>query len=285
MSAFRHRVIGVVLVAGTLTAGCASGPMTTRESGILGGAAVGAASGAMIGSASGDATEGALIGAAVGALAGGLIGDSAQAQEEQARNRALVDELRARDLDARGTDRGVVVNLPDVLFEFGRAEVTRGASRKIASIVDVLQSPNAVGRRVSVEGHTDSIGNEDSNLDLSERRARAVADALAARGIAGSRLSMRGLGESYPVAANTYQDGRDYPEGRARNRRVEVIILNQWDGQAAEPQPYPVQQPGYYPAAPQAPVYPSYPPGPPPVGYPAYPVYPGYPGGPPPYGQ
>ncbi|MBI5505421.1 MAG: OmpA family protein [Deltaproteobacteria bacterium] len=273
MYAHHCRVLGAVLAAGTLAIGCTAGPMTTRERGILGGTAVGAASGAMIGSASGDTAEGALIGAAVGALAGVVIGDSAQAQEEAARNRALVDELRARDLDARGTDRGVVVNFPDVLFEFGRAEVTRGAHRKIASMVDVLQSPNAVGRRISVEGHTDSIGGEQSNLDLSERRARAVADALVGQGVDGSRLSMRGFGESYPVEANTYSDGRDNPQGRARNRRVEVIILNQWDEQAAQPAQYPAQQPAYQ-AAPQYQVYPTYPPAPPPVGYPAYPAYP-----------
>jgi len=141
----------------------------------------------------------------------------------------------------------------------------------------VLQSPEVAWRGVSVEGHTDSIGSADANLALSERRARSVADALAGLGVAGSRLSIQGLGETYPVAANVHGDGSDNPAGRARNRRVEVVILNEVGNQVPA-QPQVIQQPGY-PAYPQPPYYPPY-------GYPAGPPpgYPPYPAGPPPYG-
>ena len=280
MRHFESRRLGIMLVAGLLAAGCTAGPLSPREGGALSGAAIGAASGAMIGGASGDAGEGALIGGAVGAIAGAIIGDSVQARDQRlARDRALAEELRARDLDARDSDRGVVVNLPDVLFEFGRSELADKARAKVRTIAEVVNGPGTAWRRVSVEGYTDSVGSQESNLRLSERRARAVADTLAGLGVAASRLSVRGFGEAYPVAANVYGDGSDNPQGRAMNRRVQVIILNEVDDQAPAQQA-PVVQPGY-PGYPPGPYYP-----PPYGGYPGYPPpgYPPYPPGPPPYG-
>lgn len=290
------RILLSLIVGGTaLAAGCTAGPMTQREQGALGGAVFGAGTGAIIGSASGDAAEGALIGGAVGALAGAIVGDSAQARQQRMdRDRALADELRRRDLDAQAGARGVVVNLPDVLFEFGRAGLTRDARGKIRDIADVLRSPDVAWRRVAIEGHTDSVGSEQANRVLSLQRARAAADGLAAQGVAASRLTVQGFGEGYPVAPNTYRDGNDNPDGRARNRRVEIVILNeQGAGQpVAQPQPgypSPYPDPGYQqppypdPGYQQTPPYGGYPGGgyPPP---PAYPPYPGYPPGPPPYG-
>ncbi|HXC50892.1 MAG TPA: OmpA family protein [Candidatus Limnocylindrales bacterium] len=265
-------------------AGCASGPMSAREQGALGGAAVGATSGAIIGSASGDSAEGALIGGALGAITGAIVGDSVDAQRQRMqRDEALTNELRERNLDAYRTDRGVVVNIPDVLFEFGRAELTPGAYRKISGIADVLASPGVAWRRVSVEGHTDSIGSTESNQRLSERRADAVANALSRQGVAPARLSTHGFGEAYPVAANVHGDGSDNPAGRARNRRVEVVILDE-QGDSSRPGPQPARQyesadPNDEPGYPEPAPYPSRPAGPPP-GYPSAP--PGYPPGPPP---
>ena len=275
MTSSRVRVASAV-IAMVFAGGCAAGPMTPREQGTLGGAAIGASSGAIIGSASGDAAEGALIGGAIGAITGAIVGDSVQAEQERAaRDQALTDELRQRNLDARQSDRGVVVNLPDVLFEFGRSELTPPAYRKVSTIADVLNSPGVSWRSVSIEGHTDSIGTEEANLRLSERRARAVADALAGQRVASGRLSTHGFGEAYPIAANVSGDGSDDPQGRALNRRVEVVILSEQGGQM---QPQPIHQYGY----PGSPPPPSYPPAP---GYPppAYPP-PGYPMAPPPYG-
>lgn len=250
--------------------GCASGPMSAREGGALTGAAVGAGTGAAIGSASGDAAEGALIGGAVGALAGAIIGDSVEAsRQRQARDAALAEELRRRDLEAQRTDRGVVVNLPDVLFETGRAELTPDARRKASTIADVLRAPSVEWRRVSIEGHADAVGSEQANITLSERRADAVADALVRRGVDPSRLFTEGFGEAYPVATN------ETALGRARNRRVEIVILNEEYQQMPPP-----AQPTIYPAQPGY----GYPPGPPPQGpyYGPPPQGPYY--GPPPYG-
>lgn len=137
----------------------------------------------------------------------------------------LVAELQARQLNVRQTDRGVVITLPDFLFEFGSADLTYGARRKVRELADVLRE-EAASRRVAVEGHTDSIGATLYNQGLSERRAEAVANQLASDGVEKSLIAWRGFGERYPVAPNTNPDGSDNPLGRARNRRVEVIVLN-----------------------------------------------------------
>jgi outer membrane protein OmpA-like peptidoglycan-associated protein len=148
----------------------------------------------------------------------------ARQREEIARNRELLEELRERNLDVRETARGVVVNLPDVLFEFDRADLTRDARRTVGDIADVLLR-SARGRQVSVEGHGDSIGSQAYNQRLSEVRAESVADALVSDGVNRRRLHTRGFGKTRPVAPNTLH-GRANPAGRAKNRRVEVIIEN-----------------------------------------------------------
>ncbi|HXG18689.1 MAG TPA: OmpA family protein [Methylomirabilota bacterium] len=229
---------GAVIAALALVVGC-SQPLTTREKGTLVGGGIGAATGAIIGSAVGNPGAGAAIGGALGAGAGALVGDQLQKrdtelaesqkqieqqQQEIARNRELIEELKKQNLEARETDRGVVVNLPDVLFEFGKANLTGDARSKIRGISEVLNN-QARGRRISVEGHTDSIGSEAFNQRLSERRANTVAAALETEGVNADRIVAKGFGERYPVAPNTI-NGVDNPEGRAKNRRVEVIIEN-----------------------------------------------------------
>jgi outer membrane protein OmpA-like peptidoglycan-associated protein len=199
----------------------------------IAGTALGAGLGAIVGSQTGHAGPGIAIGAAAGALGGALVGNSldSQARENQAlagrveeqraqieENKRLLEELRRRGADARITDRGVVVNLPDVLFEFDRAALTQDAKGTVDEIAGVIRkSPN---RRISVEGHTDRIGSDSYNQRLSERRAESVAGALERDGVSRSQLSVRGFGKSHPVATN------DTAAGRARNRRVEVIIEN-----------------------------------------------------------
>lgn len=223
----------------TLLAAC-SQPLTTREKGTLVGTGIGAATGAIVGAAVGSPGAGAAIGGALGAAGGAVVGDQlqkrdtelaenqrqiTQQQQEIARNRQLIEELKRQNLEARETERGVVVNLPDVLFEFGRANLTGDARTKISTISGVLNN-QARGRRVSVEGHTDSIGSEAMNQRLSERRAESVVMALENDGVSPQRITAKGFGERYPVAPNSNSDGTDNPAGRAKNRRVEVVIEN-----------------------------------------------------------
>ena len=214
--------------------------MSKSAAGALAGAVLGAGSGAIVGSHRGKAGPGALIGAGVGAVGGYMVGkqienqDYALDSEEQlinqqrqeiARNRALIEELKRGRLDARETKRGVVVNLPDVLFEYNKANLTHDAQEKVTYIAEVLER-RAGGRQVSVEGHTDAIGSEAYNLELSRRRAATVARDLAYNGVREDRLRTQGFGEKYPVAPNTQGSGADNPSGRAKNRRVEVVIEN-----------------------------------------------------------
>lgn len=134
----------------------------------------------------------------------------------------IVLAAREREIEilkeARRTDRGIVVTLEDVLFEFDEADLKPGAERRLLQVVEFLrENPE---RRVSIEGHTDAVGSSSYNRDLSKRRAASVQRFLSAQGVTGDRIHTRGYGESYPVAPN------DNPSGRQQNRRVEVVILD-----------------------------------------------------------
>jgi len=227
------------LAAIVFLAGC-SQPLSTREKGALVGGGMGAATGAIVGAAVGNPGAGAAIGGALGGIGGGVVGDQLQKREDVAEenqqaieqqrqelshNRELLDELRRQQLEARETDRGVVVNLPDVLFEFGRAALTADPQGKVHDIAGVLND-RARDRRISIEGYADALGSDTFNQQLSERRAENVSIALENSGVSSSRLTTRGFGERYPIAPNTNADGTDNPAGREKNRRVEVIIQN-----------------------------------------------------------
>lgn len=229
----------LLLMALVLLVSCAQ-PLGKREKGALVGGGLGAATGAIIGSATGNPGAGAAIGGALGGVGGGLVGDQLQKRErvaeeqqqvveqqgqELARNRELLERLKRQNLDARETERGVVVNLPDVLFEFGRAELTGDARVKVRDVAEVLNE-QARSRNVSVEGHTDSVGSDAFNQQLSERRAQNVVVALESSGVRSQRITAKGYGERYPVAQNHDPNGSDNPAGRAKNRRVEVVIEN-----------------------------------------------------------
>lgn len=118
-------------------------------------------------------------------------------------------------------DRGVMVWLPDnVLFEFGKADINEHeAAPYLDRIAQLLKDKSA--RPVSLEGHSDSVGNDAANLALSERRAQNVLNALLARGLPADRMTTKGYGKSRPLAPN------DTELGRKLNRRVELIILGE----------------------------------------------------------
>lgn len=137
-----------------------------------------------------------------------------QASVSQDQAAALAAQLA--DLKAKQTDRGLVLTLGDVLFDTGKATLKPGAMRTTDQLADFLaKNPN---RKVEIEGYTDSTGSESLNQELSLRRASAVRDSLAAKGVGAQRVEVRGLGEAYPVASN------DTASGRQLNRRVEVVF-------------------------------------------------------------
>lgn len=137
-------------------------------------------------------------------------------QAEEAQRRAEMLEQELKDLRAKRTDRGVVVTLGDVLFDTAQSTLKPGAFATIDRLATVLkQDPE---RKVLIEGHTDSVGTEEYNQSLSERRAAAVQAALFERGVAGAQISTVGRGESVPVASNGNAGGRQ------QNRRVELVF-------------------------------------------------------------
>jgi outer membrane protein OmpA-like peptidoglycan-associated protein len=146
--------------------------------------------------------------------------EAARARDEVAASRAARLELEREiaDLNARETDRGLVVTLGDLLFATGKSELTGGAAPNLNKLAEFLHEYK--DRTVLIEGHTDSVGSEESNQFLSQRRADSVKSYLVGRGVEARRLSTAGLGQGSPVASN------DTATGRQQNRRVEVIISN-----------------------------------------------------------
>lgn len=141
---------------------------------------------------------------------------SAQAQANEAQLQAATLQQRLAELQAKQTERGVLVTLGDVLFEFNRAEVKPTAAASLHKLADFLQQ--YPGRRVLIEGHTDNVGSDAYNENLSRRRAEAVARQLEAMGVQAPRVTVIGYGKSYPVADNSTDTNR------ALNRRVEVYL-------------------------------------------------------------
>ncbi|HSK30433.1 MAG TPA: OmpA family protein [Candidatus Limnocylindria bacterium] len=226
----------LLLAATVALAGCAGGELTTREKGAGIGALGGAAAGGLIGAAVGSPGIGAAVGGTLGLGAGALIGDQLQGQEvkqkeqqkaidqqraEIAKNQALIEELKKRNIEARETSRGVAVNLPSVNFQFDSADLTPDGRSRVNQIANIVRR-DAPDRRIVVEGHAsrESAAQEAYNQRLSERRANTVADELERNGVNGRNISAQGLGTRAPIASN------DTESGRQQNRRVEVIIEN-----------------------------------------------------------
>jgi outer membrane protein OmpA-like peptidoglycan-associated protein len=140
-----------------------------------------------------------------------------QAALSQSRNQALEAQLKA--LNAKQTNRGLVVTFGDVFFDTNQARLKANGMQEVDKLASFLKSfPQ---RRAMVEGYTDSVGSEGHNQALSERRADAVQHALVTRGVDTARLSTRGYGEAYAVAEN------DSAGGRQLNRRVEIVLSDE----------------------------------------------------------
>jgi outer membrane protein OmpA-like peptidoglycan-associated protein len=156
------------------------------------------------------------------------------AESERARQQAEAEkaELRKRLLDqlnsvlqTRDSARGLIVNMSDVLFDFGKYTLKPGAREKLAKISGiVLAHP---GLNLQVEGHTDSVGSDEYNQLLSEQRASGVREFLVEQGVPAASVTARGFGKAQPVATN------DTPEGRQRNRRVELVVTGDAIGTSA----------------------------------------------------
>jgi len=160
---------------------------------------------------------------------------AARSEAETAKNTAQASQSQLanarqelQDLQAKQTQRGMVVTLSDVLFDTGRATLKPGADRALDRLAQYLKdNPNV---RVLIEGHTDSRGSSAYNEELSQRRAQAVAEALSERGVPGDRYVAKGLGKEYPVASNSTAAGQQ------QNRRVEIVLSDESGRFAQGPQ-------------------------------------------------
>jgi outer membrane protein OmpA-like peptidoglycan-associated protein len=142
--------------------------------------------------------------------------DVRTSQLEEASEQIARQKMELEELNAKESERGLVITLGDVLFRTNMATLEPGGRRNVQKMADFLgQYPQY---KALIEGHTDSIGSEALNQALSERRANAVKAALVDMGISPNRITTRGYGEAYPVASN------NTAAGRQQNRRVEIIL-------------------------------------------------------------
>jgi outer membrane protein OmpA-like peptidoglycan-associated protein len=139
-----------------------------------------------------------------------------QAEAEKTQLRALILAQLNAVLETRETTRGLIVNMPDVLFDSGKFSLKPAARERLSKVAGIILAHP--GLQLEIDGYTDSVGSDTFNLDLSDKRAAAVRDYLHSQGVADTALMARGLGKDNPVADNGSASGRQ------QNRRVEVVV-------------------------------------------------------------
>ncbi len=186
-------------------------PNKNTKTGAIIGGLVGAGIGAVTGG--GNRTAAVLGGAALGAAGGAAIGNNLDQQEAELRQ-----QLTNQGITITNTGDRLVVTFPnDITFDTDSFAIKPDLMPQLQTVAGVLtRYPNT---RVQVVGHTDSDGSATYNLGLSQQRANAVADVLQAGGVGFERLSVIGQGEANPIASNLT------PEGKAQNRRVEIVVI------------------------------------------------------------
>jgi outer membrane protein OmpA-like peptidoglycan-associated protein len=148
--------------------------------------------------------------------------DKARAEAEKVELRALLLQQFTAILQTRDTARGLIVNVSDVLFDTAKFSLRPLAREKLAKVAGIVASHP--GLRLDVEGHTDNVGKDDYNQQLSEQRGGAVRDYLVQQGMASGSVSTKGFGKTQPVASN------ETVGGRQQNRRVELVVSGELIG-------------------------------------------------------
>jgi outer membrane protein OmpA-like peptidoglycan-associated protein len=203
------RLATYALVVAVATTSLSCG-MSNTQKGAIGGAAAGGAIGGVIGHQSGNTAVGAIIGAAIGGAAGAYIGHYMDKQAEEIQ----------RDLEGAKVERvgeGIKITFDSgLLFDVDKSALKPASKTNLTNLAVILNKyPDT---NILIEGHADSDGTEDHNLDLSKRRSQSVANYLAGQKVIETRFTTMGYGESQPIADNSTA------EGKAQNRRVEVAI-------------------------------------------------------------
>lgn len=214
----KFRVAAALCASALLaTAACTTDPETGERR--ISKTAIGGIGGALGGYLLGDVVGGRrdrtekILGAGIGGIAGAAIGNYMDRQEQELRRRTAGTDVQ---VIRQGDD--LILNIPSgINFAYDSADVQPQFRRTLDQVAGTLAEYDRT--YLDVYGHTDATGSDAYNQNLSERRARAVADYLAGRGVQPARLGTRGYGETQPVASN------DTPEGQAANRRVEIKIV------------------------------------------------------------
>jgi outer membrane protein OmpA-like peptidoglycan-associated protein len=194
--------------------GCVTDPYTgeRKMSKTAWGAGLGALAGAGVGALAGD-SKGAMIGAGIGALAGGSVGYYMDRQETKLR-----EQLQGTGVSVTRQGDNLILNMPgDITFAVNQSDIKPGFYDVLNSVVLVLKEFEKTS--IHIVGYTDSTGSYEYNVKLSEKRAQSVASYLRAQQIHPARLVTKGKGPENPVADNATE------AGRARNRRVELILV------------------------------------------------------------
>jgi outer membrane protein OmpA-like peptidoglycan-associated protein len=154
---------------------------------------------------------------------------AAQAEQEKTQLREQLRQQLNTILETRETARGLIVNMSDVLFDTGKYTLKPGAREKLAKIAGIILSHP--GLRLTVEGHTDSVGGDDFNQRLSEQRANSVREYLVAQSVSSDSITASGFGKTRPISSN------DTASGRQLNRRVELVVSGDVIGATAQGNP------------------------------------------------
>lgn len=201
-------IISAILSLSLLLSGCSEWSKTAKG-GVIGSGA-GAAAGAVIGKTLGNTAAGALAGAAVGGTVGAIIG-------RQMDKKAAELEEKLEGAEIQRVEEGIAVSFDSgLLFDFDSAQLRDEAKENLEQLAEIMGEDD--NTELLIVGHTDSVGEESYNQNLSERRADSAADYIISQGIGAVRIDTEGRGESEPIADN------DTEAGRQENRRVEVAI-------------------------------------------------------------
>lgn len=213
------RSLIIPVVAGVVAlAGCTTNPYTgeRQASKAAWGAGLGAAAGAAVGYSKGgsDRKQNALKGAAIGGVAGGGVGAYMDYQEKKLRDRLAGVGVGIQKDKATGA---ITLIMPgNITFPTAQSSIKADFYPVLDAVGDVLKEYNKTS--ISISGHTDNVGRDDYNMQLSQDRASSVAQYLISRGVAGGRIQATGYGKSQPIADNSTE------AGRSQNRRVEIRI-------------------------------------------------------------
>ena len=207
----RRKIMALCLILSLVLMGMGCAEWTRMQKGAAIGAGAGGVAGGMIGHAAGSTAVGVLLGAAIGGAAGAYIGNYMDKQAAEIE----------RDIAGARVERvgeGIKITFSSgIMFDIDRAVLNdqyKGELGELATILNKYEDTN-----ILLEGHTDSTGTEEHNLDLSKKRSQSVANYLATQNVNPTRFTIMGYGESQPIASN------ETSEGRAQNRRVEVAIF------------------------------------------------------------